>query len=151
MRLSGFVKGRPNESDGTAMARSGRWLKGVAFALGYNAVIVAGLTLGLALGLPVPVLAFGWGFALGAVAGSGISLARCRRSMGLGLNDPPSFCPSCGMMLRWYDTIPIASWIVRWGRCRYCGRAIPAREILFELAMGLAGGIISLLVTLAEK
>lgn len=48
-----------------------------------------------------------------------------------------SICLSCGYQLRWYDNIPIISWLVLRGKCRKCGKKIGLAEILSELGMGL--------------
>ena len=36
------------------------------------------------------------------------------------LKDDRSRCLSCGHELRWYDLLPVVSWLVTRGRCRYC-------------------------------
>ena len=33
---------------------------------------------------------------------------------------PPSKCPNCNTKLKWYDNIPILSYILLLGKCRYC-------------------------------
>ncbi len=55
---------------------------------------------------------------------------------------PPSHCPSCGWAIRWYDNIPLVSWLVLLGRCRRCKARISPRYLLVEAAAaGLAGGL----------
>lgn len=49
-----------------------------------------------------------------------------------------SVCLSCREQLRWYDNIPIFSWLFLRGKCRYCGKKIGLMEILAEVLMGLA-------------
>lgn len=46
-----------------------------------------------------------------------------------------SFCPNCHAELQTRDLIPILSWLLQRGRCRYCGVAIPARYLIIELAI----------------
>jgi leader peptidase (prepilin peptidase) / N-methyltransferase len=46
---------------------------------------------------------------------------------------PGSHCPACGHALRAADNIPLVSWVMLGGRCRYCKAAIPARYPLVEL------------------
>jgi leader peptidase (prepilin peptidase)/N-methyltransferase len=48
-----------------------------------------------------------------------------------------SRCPRCRTSLRWYDNIPLWSFVWLRGRCRSCGAAIPWRYPLVELAGGL--------------
>jgi len=50
---------------------------------------------------------------------------------------PPSHCPKCGIGLRWYDNVPIVSWLVLRGRCRGCGAPISIQYPLIELATAL--------------
>jgi leader peptidase (prepilin peptidase)/N-methyltransferase len=50
---------------------------------------------------------------------------------------PPSHCPTCGIGLRWYDNVPIVSWLVLRGRCRGCQAPISIQYPLIELATAL--------------
>ncbi|MFP5384134.1 MAG: prepilin peptidase [Gammaproteobacteria bacterium] len=50
---------------------------------------------------------------------------------------PRSACPNCGHLIRWYENIPVVSWIVLRGRCSNCRTAISRRYPLVELATGL--------------
>jgi leader peptidase (prepilin peptidase)/N-methyltransferase len=50
---------------------------------------------------------------------------------------PPSHCPKCGIGLRWYDNVPIVSWLVLRGRCRGCGAPISIQYPLIELVTEL--------------
>ena len=49
-----------------------------------------------------------------------------------------SVCLSCGYQLKWYDNLPIISWLILKGKCRQCGHKIGLAEILSELGVGLA-------------
>jgi len=44
-----------------------------------------------------------------------------------------SVCDECGQRIRWYDNIPILSYLLLGGRCRYCKSRIPVRYLLIEL------------------
>lgn len=44
-----------------------------------------------------------------------------------------SICPHCKKTLRWYDMIPLASFIIYAGRCRYCREKISIQYPLVEL------------------
>jgi leader peptidase (prepilin peptidase)/N-methyltransferase len=48
-----------------------------------------------------------------------------------------SHCMSCGHKLAWYDNIPIVSWIMLGGRCRYCKTKISKQYPIVELLNGL--------------
>lgn len=47
--------------------------------------------------------------------------------------DDRSMCLQCGHSLRWYDLLPLVSWLSTSGRCRYCKKSIGAYEPLVEL------------------
>ena len=49
-----------------------------------------------------------------------------------------SVCLDCKYQLKWYDNIPILSWLFLRGKCRKCGKKIGLAEILSELGMALA-------------
>lgn len=54
------------------------------------------------------------------------------------LVDPPrSRCPKCGHEIRWYENIPLVSWLALRGRCSGCGTRISARYPMVELLTGL--------------
>jgi prepilin signal peptidase PulO-like enzyme (type II secretory pathway) len=48
-----------------------------------------------------------------------------------------SFCPECRTTLTTKDLIPVLSWVLSRGRCRYCDTKIPMRYPLFELGCGV--------------
>lgn len=48
-----------------------------------------------------------------------------------------SKCPSCGTVLRARDLIPVVSWVLSRGRCRYCGQGISIRYPLIEIACAI--------------
>ena len=50
---------------------------------------------------------------------------------------PGSRCPACGHVLRWYENIPVLSWLALRGRCSACRTRISARYPLVELATGV--------------
>ena len=49
---------------------------------------------------------------------------------------PPSHCPKCETKLAVRDNIPVVSWVLLHGHCRYCDTAISARYPLIELLTG---------------
>jgi leader peptidase (prepilin peptidase)/N-methyltransferase len=50
---------------------------------------------------------------------------------------PPSFCPRCRTPIKFYDNIPVISYLLLRGRCRKCGQPIAARYPAVELLTGL--------------
>ncbi len=81
-------------------------------------------------------------FMVGASVGSFVSVCIERISDGRSIFYPPSHCPSCNRVIKWYDNIPILSYIVLKGKCRYCGAKIPFWYFLNELGMGVGYVII---------
>ncbi|MES2090375.1 MAG: prepilin peptidase [Pseudomonadota bacterium] len=51
----------------------------------------------------------------------------------LTLSKPASRCPACGHAIRWYENIPLISWLVLRGKCSACGTGISVRYPLIEL------------------
>ena len=70
--------------------------------------------------------------ALGAAFGSFGNVVIWRLPRGESVSHPPSHCPRCGHAVRWYDNIPVVSWLVLRGRCRDCAEPISARYPLVE-------------------
>lgn len=46
-----------------------------------------------------------------------------------------SFCPSCRHTLQVKDLVPIVSWLLQKGRCRYCSVKIPLEYICLEISL----------------
>lgn len=76
-------------------------------------------------------------FILGLAFGSFANVVIWRLPKGESLSSPPSRCPACETPIRWFDNIPVVSWLVLRGRCRACGVAISARYPIVELLSGL--------------
>lgn len=51
----------------------------------------------------------------------------------LTLSNPPSQCPHCGHRIRWFENIPLISWVVLRGQCSSCHASIGLRYPLVEL------------------
>ncbi len=77
-------------------------------------------------------------FILGAVIGSFLNVLIYRIPKNESILKPPSRCPVCGHRLKWYDMVPIFSYIFLKGKCRYCGAKISARYPLIEALTGFA-------------
>jgi len=72
-------------------------------------------------------------FAVGACVGSFLNVVIWRLPRGESIVFPSSHCPTCGQAIRWYDNIPIVSWLLLRARCRACGSRISGRYIVIEL------------------
>lgn len=69
----------------------------------------------------------------GAALGSFLNVVIGRLPERLSIVFPGSRCPSCLTPIRWYDNIPIVSWLVLRARCRHCGVRIGPRYVLLEI------------------
>ena len=77
-------------------------------------------------------------FVFGACIGSFLNVCIYRIPEGKSIVYPPSACPQCGYVLRFYDNIPIISYILLRARCRRCHIHIPMRYPLVEFITGIA-------------
>lgn len=82
----------------------------------------------------LPVFFFGFG----AVIGSFVNAVLWRLHAGESIAHGRSYCPHCRHTLGPADLVPIISFILLRGRCRYCRKGIDAQYLLIELALGLA-------------
>jgi len=77
-------------------------------------------------------------FVLGAVVGSFLNVCIYRMPLDLSVNEPRrSFCPACKKQLKWYQNIPLLSWLVLRGRCANCGSPIAFRYFVVEFVTAL--------------
>jgi len=76
-------------------------------------------------------------FALGGCVGSFLNVVIYRLPRDKSLVMPPSSCPSCGKHIRFYDNIPLISWLLLGGRCRNCKAKISPRYFVIELLTAL--------------
>jgi leader peptidase (prepilin peptidase)/N-methyltransferase len=70
---------------------------------------------------------------LGLVIGSFLNVCIHRIPRKQSIVSPGSRCPGCGYNLRWYDNVPVLSYISLRGRCRGCKAPISARYPIVEL------------------
>ena len=89
---------------------------------------------------PPPTVADSWPAGIvGAVAlfglaiGSFLNVVIARLPAGRSLVRPRSTCPGCSALLKWYDNIPVLSFLVLRGRCRTCGMTISWRYPIVEM------------------
>ncbi|WP_448587568.1 prepilin peptidase [Thermocrinis sp.] len=75
-------------------------------------------------------------FLLGSALGSFYNVLIYRIPRGLSIVKPPSHCPVCKAPIRWYDNIPLISYILLGGKCRKCKSPIPTRYPLVEAVSG---------------
>lgn len=76
-------------------------------------------------------------FVIGLLFGSFLNVCIERLPRGESIASPRSRCNSCGKQIRWYDNVPLASYVLLRGRCRDCKQRISVRYPLIELAFGV--------------
>jgi len=84
--------------------------------------------------------------AVGAVCGTSLAsflnVVAWRVPRGESVVKPPSHCPHCGHRLGWADLVPVVSYLLLRGRCRYCGASVPVRYTVVEALGAVLGAIL---------
>lgn len=80
----------------------------------------------------------------GLVIGSFLNVVALRVPAGKSIVSPGSHCPACGGAIRWYDNIPVLSFVLLGGKCRYCRARISVQYPAVELATGILFGVAAL-------
>jgi len=76
-------------------------------------------------------------FIYGLIIGSFLNVCIYRIPRRGSIIFPGSFCPSCGTRTRFYDNVPVLSYLMHLGRCRFCGLFISPIYPLVELSTAL--------------
>jgi len=76
-------------------------------------------------------------FIFGASIGSFCSAYIYRIPKGISIAKGRSVCPSCERQIKGYDLIPVLSFIVLEGKCRFCSARIPWESFVLEILCGL--------------
>ncbi|MHC4331375.1 MAG: prepilin peptidase [Planctomycetota bacterium] len=76
-------------------------------------------------------------FAFGCCIGSFLNVVVYRMPRDKSLVTPPSSCPACGRHIRFYDNVPLVSWLVLGRKCRYCKAPVSPRYFIIELLTGV--------------
>ncbi len=80
-----------------------------------------------------------WVFLTGLACGSFLNVVILRLPLkGVSIVRPRSHCTVCGGAIKWFDNLPVASFIMLGGRCRHCGTAISFRYPIMELLTAAA-------------
>jgi leader peptidase (prepilin peptidase)/N-methyltransferase len=75
-------------------------------------------------------------FIFGAMIGSFLNVCIIRLPKDESIVTPPSHCPHCNAEIPFYDNIPLLSYLILRGRCRFCRERISPRYFSVELLMG---------------
>lgn len=70
---------------------------------------------------------------IGLCVGSFLNVVIYRVPLGQSIAMPPSHCPKCNYQLKWYDNIPVLSYIILGGKCRSCKQKISFRYTAVEI------------------
>jgi leader peptidase (prepilin peptidase)/N-methyltransferase len=73
---------------------------------------------------------------MGLCIGSFLNVVIYRLPRGTSIVTPPSRCRNCDYLLRWYDNVPVLSWVFLRARCRSCGTPVSWQYPVVELITG---------------
>jgi leader peptidase (prepilin peptidase)/N-methyltransferase len=76
------------------------------------------------------------GGVIGLCIGSFLNVVIYRLPRKKSIVSPPSRCRNCDYLLKWYDNIPVLSWLGLRGRCRKCGTGVSMQYPIVELITG---------------
>jgi len=76
-------------------------------------------------------------FIVGLAIGSFLNVCIYRIPKKESLVYPPSHCPQCGELIKWYDNIPLISYLLLKGKCRSCHHPISIRYPIVEALTGV--------------
>lgn len=76
-------------------------------------------------------------FLYGIVIGSFVNVCICRIPRKESIVKVRSHCENCGYTLKWYDLIPVFSYLCLGGKCRKCGKKISVWHLLMEVSNGV--------------
>lgn len=79
----------------------------------------------------------------GLIVGSFLNVVIYRVPRDLSIVSPGSSCPSCGHKIRWYENIPVLSYLFLKGKCTNCKTLISVRYPLIELLTGIIAGLLA--------
>ncbi len=119
----------------TLLAQSPVWFTGTVFALG---LLVSSFLNVVILRLPA-MLERDWQ----TQAREFLDLEPPPQQEPLSLARPASRCPQCGHAIRWYENIPLLSYLWLRGRCSACAAAIGPRYPLVELLTAVLSAVVA--------
>jgi leader peptidase (prepilin peptidase)/N-methyltransferase len=97
--------------------------------------------------LTTSAVAYGFAIVLGLMWGSFANVCVYRwppsdeHPKGRSVVKPPSHCSACKVPIRWYDNVPLLSWLWLRGKCRACKAPFSARYLIVEATTGALFGV----------
>lgn len=85
-------------------------------------------------------------FLLGASIGSFIGVLIDRLPRHESIVFPSSHCTNCGAELKWYQNIPVFSYLALRGKCANCKIRIPVKFFIIELTAGVVGILVGIAI-----
>lgn len=79
----------------------------------------------------------------GAMIGSFFNVVIYRMPRGESVVWPPSRCTGCGYRIKFYENVPVLSWLLLRGKCKSCGIGISAQYPLVEALTGLTAAAVA--------
>ena len=76
-------------------------------------------------------------FVFGAAIGSFLNVCIYRLPAKISIAWPPSHCPKCNSKIKWYDNIPILSYLILGAKCRNCKEKISIQYPVVEFLTGI--------------
>lgn len=76
-------------------------------------------------------------FIFGTIFGSFYNVVGTRLAKEESIVFPPSHCENCGHRLKFYELIPIFSFLIQGGKCRVCKTKLSIKYLLYEVFTGL--------------
>ena len=76
-------------------------------------------------------------FVIGCCVGSFVNVVIYRLPLNQSIVFPNSSCPKCNSIIKWFDNIPIISWLLLRGKCRACKNKIAFSYPIIELFIGI--------------
>ena len=76
-------------------------------------------------------------FVFGLIFGSFFQVVGLRLPKGESIIKPASHCTNCDKKLKWYELIPVLSYLIQGGKCRKCKKRISIKYPLYELLTGI--------------
>ena len=93
-------------------------------------------------GLTTRTMSVVLGFLFGAFIGSFLNVCIHRLPRNESVVLPPSRCYSCGTQVQWYDNLPVMSYLLLRGRCRWCDATFSPRYLLLEIMVAAISALV---------